>query len=188
MSTKDCAGGKSRWQYCQESTLAISKKLDEYDPDGITVVPFSGSPRVYPNTTVDKVDKVFQENEPMGGTNLSAALQVVFDDYLDNKKKGTAKPNGILALVVTDGQPDDEDAVAKAIVNFTKKLDPTTGDEEAGISFVQIGQDTHATAYLKRLDDHLQSEGAKWDIVNARTMEEVERTGVLAALHAAIEE
>lgn len=38
MAEKDCPGGKSRWDYCKESTLAISKKLDEYDPDGIKKV------------------------------------------------------------------------------------------------------------------------------------------------------
>lgn len=188
MSTKDCPNGKSRWDYAKESTLAIAKKLDEYDPDGITVIPFSSTPTVFPNTTVDKVDEIFAKNEPMGGTNLAAALQAVFDDYLDNKARNKAKPNGILALVVTDGQPDDENAVAKAISNFTKKLSTTNGDEEAGISFVQIGKDVHAAKYLDRLDNHLTDEGAAWDIVNARSMDEVEKTGVVAALVAAIEE
>lgn len=37
MSIKDRAGGKSRWNAMQESTLALASKCEEVDPDGITV-------------------------------------------------------------------------------------------------------------------------------------------------------
>ena len=91
MEERDTPTGVSRWQYCQESTNAIAKKLNEYDPDGITVVPFSSSHKWYPNTTPETVKNVFAENSPMGGTNLAPALQACFDDYLANKKAGKLK-------------------------------------------------------------------------------------------------
>lgn len=185
MSETDTANGKSRWDYCQESTIALSKKLNEFDPDGITVVPFSSNPKMYPNTTPDKVKDVFKENWPSGGTNLAAALQVCFDDYIDQKKKKTQKANGIMIVCVTDGVPDDEDAVAKAIVKFTKFIDH---DDEAGISFLQVGRDAHARDYLKRLDDHLESEGAKFDIVNAKTVDDLENVSLIDAMIAALDE
>jgi hypothetical protein len=176
---------KSRWDYCKEETRLITKKLSEFDPDGCTFVPFSGKPHVYANTTPDTIDKIFTENWPSGGTDLAAALQVCFEDYYAQKKAKTQKANGIMIVVITDGVPDDEDAVAKGIVKFSKTLDH---DDEAGISFLQVGEDAHASAYLKRLDDHLQQEGAKFDIVNAKTMEDLEDVSLVDAMIAALDE
>lgn len=183
MEERDCAGGKSRWVYAQESTMAIARRVNEWDPDGITVIPFAGSFKVYDNTTPDKVKDIFNENSPMGGTTLSPVLEQVFTTHFNQKQKGTLKANGTLCLVVTDGQPSDEQAVARSIVNFTKKLDSR---EEFGLSFIQVGKDSSASAYLKRLDDHLTAEGAKYDIVDTKTIEEVESIGLEETLVAAL--
>lgn len=185
METADTASGKSRWDYCKEESLLIAKKLTEFDPDGCTFVPFSGAPKLYANTTPDRLDKIFNENWPSGGTNLTAALQICFDDYNDQKRAKTKKQNGIMIVVITDGVPDDEDGVAKAIVKFSKSLDH---DDEAGISFLQVGSDSHATAYLKRLDDHLEKEGAKFDIVNSKTIDALENVSLVDAMIAALDE
>lgn len=185
MSETDTPTGKSRWDYCQESTQALSKKLNEYDPDGITVVPFSGQHKFYMNTTPDKVKDVFKENWPSGSTNLAGALEACFDEYRTEKKKGTQKKNGLMIVVVTDGVPDDENAVARSIVNFTKAIDH---DDECGISFLQVGKDVHAKEYLKRLDDHLEAEGAKFDIVNAKTVDDLETISLEDAMIAALDE
>jgi len=40
MEESDTPSGQTRWEYCQESTQAIARKLNEFDPDGITVVTF----------------------------------------------------------------------------------------------------------------------------------------------------
>lgn len=183
MEERDTPNGKSRWEYAQESTMAIATKVNEYDPDGITVIPFAGHFQVYDNTTPAKVKDVFKENSPMGGTVLSAPLKAVFDDYLAKKSRGEAKANGVMCLVVTDGQPQDETDVARAIVNFTKKIQSR---EEFGLSFIQVGRDPGASAYLKRLDSHLTQEGAALDIVNTKTMDEIETIGLTEALVAAL--
>jgi hypothetical protein len=47
-------------------------------------------------------------------------------------------------------------------------------DEELAISFVQVGTDAQATKFLKVLDDELQSAGAKFDIVDTITMDDME--------------
>lgn len=36
MSTADQPGGKTRWSAAQESTLALARKCEQFDPDGIT--------------------------------------------------------------------------------------------------------------------------------------------------------
>lgn len=184
MEERDCPGGKTRWQYLQESVQAITNKIAEYDPDGVTVIPFSGTHKVYPNTTPQKVKDVFTENSPMGSTLLAAPLSAVFNDYLSAKKAGTAKSNGAMCIVVTDGQPSDEREVAQAIVNFTKQLE--NGDGEFGIAMLQVGKDAGATAFLKRLDDDLVKEGAKFDIVDTKTIDDIETIGLTEALTAAL--
>ena len=59
----------------------------------------------------------------------------------------------------------------RAIVEASRKIDR---DEELAISFIQVGTDPDATKFLKILDDELQSAGAKFDIVDTITMEDME--------------
>lgn len=184
MGDIDC-NGKSRWEACQESTQAIANKINEYDPDGITVIPFASTFKTYENTTPSKVKDIFVENSPMGGTHLAPPLKSVFAEYLHAKSAGKTKVNGALCLVVTDGLPQDAGEVAKEICQFTKRLDTR---EEFGISFLQVGKDIGASRYLKQLDDDLESQGAKLDIVNTKTFEELENIGLTEALIAALTE
>lgn len=183
MEEKDCPGGQSRWADARERTIGMARKLAELDPDGITVITFAGSFNRYDGVDGDKVKQIFQENEPNGSTVLAPPLQNVFDAYLKNKKAGTSKPHGEMLLVVTDGAPQDEEKVASAIVNFTKKLDSR---EEFGIQFVQIGKDASASRFLKFLDDNLEGRGAKFDIVDTKTAEETESLQFTEVLLAAL--
>jgi len=184
MEEEDTPTGQSRWLYAQETVQAVAKQLSKYDPDGITVVPFAGSFKMYSNTTPEKVKDIWKENHPSGGTILAPALQACFDDYLKNKAAGTAKANGAIVVVVTDGQPSDEAAVAKSIVTFGNKLE--NGDAEFGISMLQVGKDAGAAKFLKKLDDDLATQGAKYDIVDTKTMEELETIGLTEALIASL--
>ena len=56
----------------------------------------------------------------------------------------SGKPETI--LVITDGQPNDENGVKNVIIEATKKLQR---DEDLSISFVQIGNDGGATRFWK---------------------------------------
>ena len=171
MSVKDQPGGKSRWEVMQESTLALASKCEEFDPDGITVYLFSGRFKRYDNVTSTKVSQIFQENEPSGRTDLAGVLQDATNSYFHRKATQQTKANGETILVVTDGEPDDRKAVMKVIIEASRRLDK---DEELAISFVQIGTDAQATKFLKILDDELQSAGAKFDIVDTVTMDDME--------------
>ena len=170
MSTGDQPGGKSRWEAAQESTLALAKECEQFDPDGITVYLFSGRFRRYDNVTSDKVTQIYQENEPMGRTDLASVLLDAVNDYFRRKTLGTTKLNGETIVVITDGEPDDRKSVMKIIIETSQKLDK---DEELGISLIQVGKDAKATKYLKALDDQLQSAGAKFDIVDTITIDDM---------------
>lgn len=179
MAEKDMSGGKTRWVAAEEATVAIARKCEEYDKDGITVIPFSESFKEYNNVKGggEVVANIFKENEPSGGTETAKVLGHVFDKYFANP----AKP--IIVLVVTDGRPNDEQAVADVIIKATKKMDK---DEQIGVSFLQIGQDKRASEYLKTLDDGLQAKGAKFDIVDTKTFEEMGNMTITEVLIAAL--
>jgi len=183
MSTPDQVGGRTRWQIAQESTIALARKCEEFDPDGITVYVFSGRFKRYDNVTAAKVAQIFQENDPAGTTNLGSVLQDALNSYFQRKAAGTTKPNGETILVITDGEPDDRKAVFEIIISATRQMEK---DEELGISMIQVGSDPQATKFLKALDDQLQSVGAKFDICDTVTLDDLEDMSLADVLMNAI--
>jgi len=183
MATPDQKGGRSRWVAAQESTFALANKCEQFDPDGITLYVFSGRFKRYENVTSAKVSQIFQENEPSGTTDLARVLQDATENYFQRKINNQTKLNGETVLVITDGEPDDRKAVMKVIIETSRKMDR---DEEFAISFIQVGNDPHATRFLKVLDDDLQGAGAKFDICDTITMEDMEDVSLTEVLLNAI--
>lgn len=175
--------GRTRWQEAQESTVALARKCEQFDPDGITVYLFSGRFKRYDDVTASKVEQIFLENDPMGTTNLASVLQDATENYFKRKAAGQAKPAGETILVITDGEPDDRRAVMEVIVNATRKMER---DEELAISLIQVGSDAQATKFLQALDDQLQGVGAKFDICDTITIDEMEDLSVAEVLLRAI--
>jgi uncharacterized protein with von Willebrand factor type A (vWA) domain len=183
MSTVERAGGQTRWEAVKESALALARKCEQFDSDGLTVYVFSNRFNRYDNVTSSEVERIFQDNKPSGGTNLVAALQDAINNYFQRKTTGKTKPLGEIFLVVTDGEPDDRIAVSEVILNATRKMDR---DEELGISFIQVGSDPGVARYLKSLDDLLQGLGAKFDIVDTVSFDEMENMTLTEVLMNAI--
>ncbi len=183
MSTPDQVGGRSRWEIAQESTLALARKCEQFDPDGITVYVFSGRFKRYDDVTSAKVAQIFLENDPSGTTNLAGVLQDALNNYFQRKAAGKTKPNGETILVITDGEPDDRKAVFEVIINATRQMER---DEELGISMIQVGSDSQATKFLKALDDQLQGVGAKFDICDTVTLDDLEDMSLADVLMNAI--
>jgi uncharacterized protein with von Willebrand factor type A (vWA) domain len=171
MSVRDQPSSKSRWEVMQETTLALASKCEELDPDGITIYLFSGRFKRYDNVTSNKVPQIFRENEPSGRTDLASVLLDATNSYFQRKASGQTKTNGETILIVTDGEPDDRKAVMKVIIEASRRMDR---DEELALSFIQVGTDAQATKFLKILDDELQGAGAKFDIVDTVTMDDME--------------
>jgi uncharacterized protein with von Willebrand factor type A (vWA) domain len=182
MSTTDSGNNKSRWEIIKESALALARKCDQIDPDGITVYLFSGKFKRYDNVSAAKVEQIFQENEPMGGTNLTAVLQDALNNFFQRKKAGEVKA-GETILIITDGEPDDRRSVFEVIIEATKRM---TTDEELALSFIQVGRDLNATDFLKALDDKLQGIGAAFDIVDTITVSDMEDMTISEVLLSAI--
>ncbi len=180
MSTTDCKG-KSRWDWAKEETLNIARTMSKYDSDGISVTVFGSEYKTYNNVNADKVEEIFKENSPGGGTETASALESRLQAYRERHAAGNAKP--VIFAVITDGEPADRNAVKSAIVSHTKWM---TADEQTGITFMQVGNDAGATNFLKELDDNLEGQGAKYDIVDTKSFTEIEKIGVEQALVASI--
>ena len=97
-------------------------------------------------------------------------LQDAFNQYFQRKADGQAKQNGETIIVLTDGEPDHGISVSEVIVKASQQMER---DEELAISFIQVGGDPKATKFLKALDDQLQMLGAKFDIVDTVTIEDL---------------
>lgn len=167
---------KTRWELIEESSIALASKCEKLDPDGITIYTFSSHYRKYTDVTARKVVEIFEDEEPFGNTNLAGVLQAALDDYFQRKASKQTKLNGETILIVTDGKADDTVAVIRTIVDATQKMD---SDEELAISFIQIGSDKEASEYLAYLDDQLQqSRGAKFDIVDTISIEQILAQGL----------
>lgn len=181
MSQRDQVGGRSRWAAAREGSQALAAKCEELDADGMTLYVFGSRFRRYDNVTAARVARIFEENEPCGGTDLAGVLTHAFDAYFARKARGTARPETI--VVLTDGEPDDQRAVIKAVLAASRRIDR---DEELAVSFVQVGRDADARRFLKLLDDELVSAGAPFDICDTVTLDEAEEMGLTDVLLAAI--
>ena len=71
----------------------------------------------------------------------------------------------------------------EVIIHATRQMER---DEELGISIIQVGSDAQATKFLKALDDQLQSVGAKFDICDTVTLDDLEEMSLVDVLTNAI--
>lgn len=168
--------GKTRWQEAQEFTESFARFADLHDDDGLTVITFNSTSTVYDGVHADKVHDVFTTCQPGGSTNLAGALAEAY-------KKKAASTKKAIVVVLTDGSPDSQTAVKDGIIAEANALET---DDGLSIQFVQIGDDNGAAAFLKMLDDDLQSAGAKFDIVNTLTREQAEGLTIEQLLYEAI--
>lgn len=161
----------TRWQAVQESAMTLVRDVEKLDSDGIGFVLFSGSSVVaLDGVNSDAVRSAFASNSPRGSTPLAEALTEALKLAGKSDKKD-------FIVVFTDGVPDDKAAAAKVIVEASNKQET---DDALTILFVQVGDNAEATAYLKSLDDDLT--GAKFDIVDAKTVAEADKFATTAEL------
>lgn len=171
MGEEDMPGGRSRWEYMQETATAFARDICKIDSDGIGVVLFSGTSVIAKDgCDVSAVKDIFGSNRPGGSTPLHSALTEALKLAGKSDKKD-------FIIVFTDGVPDDQNAAAKVIRDASNKQET---DDALTILFVQVGRDAGATKYLRSLDDDLK--GCKFDIVDAKTMDEAEQFSSTADL------
>jgi Mg-chelatase subunit ChlD len=171
MGETDMPGKRSRWDSMQESMMSFARDVGKIDSDGVGLVLFGGSNvNVKDGCDADAIKAQFDARAPRGGTPLAEALKEAFKLAGKSAKKD-------MIIVFTDGVPDDPLAVASLIRDQSNKQ---TADDELTILFIQVGYNAEATRYLQGLDDNLK--GAKFDIVDVKTMAEAEAFASTAEL------
>lgn len=162
---------RTRYEAVQESALTLVRDIEKLDSDGIGLVLFGGTNiKSFDGVGTAQVREAFANTSPRGGTPLAEALGEALKLAGKSDKKD-------FILVFTDGVPDNKAAAAQVIVEAAN--DQAT-DDALTILFVQVGDDAGATAYLRSLDDDLK--GAKFDIVDAKTVAEADAFSTTADL------
>jgi len=156
-----------RWDIAKDAMKHMAEqveRLTQGTPHGITLWVFSSAPHnKYPGLrTCDDVENVFRSEKPGGSTDLAGVLLNAFNDHFTHNEQEHI-------LVVTDGEPDSQDAVTTALVQNINLLQHP---EELGITFMQVGCCEQAAEFLHDLQDHLIVRGAKYNVVDALTHED----------------
>jgi hypothetical protein len=162
---------------------AVIRQCEKFDQDGLTVYLFSHRFKRYRNLTSDKIEQIFQEVELQGSSNLGNVLQDAINNYFQRKADGQTKPNGETIIVITDGEPHNRMGVTDAILGASGRIERA---EELAISFIQVGSDPKVTRFFKVLDDQLRGIGAKFDIVDTVTFDDMENMTLKEVLLKAI--
>jgi hypothetical protein len=179
MAKPNETGNTSRWLALQESILALARKCEEFDPDGITVYLFSHRFERFDHVTSAKVAQIFAQEISANSTNLLSVLQDAINNYFARKAGSENKQNGEIILVVSDGTKYNHQGIVDMIIDATHKMDSPT---ELGISFIQVGSDSQTTKFFQSLDNKLQSIGAKFDICDTIKLEELNEISLTEVL------
>ena len=157
--------GGSNWTEAKRAVTFLAPHVVKADPDGISLYFFDHNVSSYHKVnSAKKVQEIFNKEAPCGSTALSKVLDKAF-----RKRKGETT-----MLIITDGSPDSATAVEARIIKETKKMKT---DGELSLSFIQVGSSSTAAKWLKKLDDDLESHGAKFDIVDMLTANELKGVG-----------
>jgi hypothetical protein len=174
MGATDTPTGQSRIDYAKEKTIYFATEAGKWDEDGIDVFTFGGKVTPYLNVSTQKASDIIGALKANEGTTDTAA--VIKAGYARHKETGSEQT---VLFIITDGEPNDKNAVRAAIVGITKDL---KNEHEFAISFLRIGKDPGVAAFLTELDDALP--GALHDIVDVQAIEEVDFVEAFAkALH-----
>jgi hypothetical protein len=157
MTAKDGAG--TRWTSACAAIQKLVGTIFEYDVDHSVPLYVFDHETTFVGELTDpsQVLNVFKEIEPRGSTDLAKVLQTAMSTYAGKARNNFAVVPGTTFIVILDGCADDNDAVKRTLQQFA---DPTNGyidnHTQIAVSFVQVGDDRSATAFLQDLDDNLR--------------------------------
>lgn len=165
MGAGDCPGGMTRINYCKEKAKLFATEASKWDTDGLDVLTFGHQITPYLGVTGEKANEIIGKLAANEGSTDTAG--VIEAGYKLHKQAG--KEQTVL-FVVTDGEPNDREAVKKAIVNITNDV---KDEREFNISFLTVGKiNDGLKSFLTDLDDNLKS--AKYDIVDVKELESID--------------
>jgi hypothetical protein len=172
------ANGISRWDWCKAQTYDLSKQTSSVLPEGLTVEMFSNDCRVFPHVELSQVPQLFAANSPGGNTNTATAVGRALQDYFNRRAASNGHVKPLLIAVITDGLPDNPEALKEVIINATMQM---TRPDEIAITFLKIGADPEGDALIDEMN-YLQAQGARFNIVHSKQFPELVKSGLTRAL------
>jgi len=143
------------WAEATAVVAQVAGEVCKIDKDGVTLILFADRPERFANITDPaNVMQKLQTTSPGGNCHLAPALQSALTDHFSVGKKETT------ILVVTAGEPADVNPTVDVLRDAANRIKHA---KELSVTFIQVGDNTQATAFLQFLDKSL---GAKHDIVD----------------------
>lgn len=176
--------GQSRWELMRESILELATYCEHFDPDGITLYLFADDFARYDRITSGHVGAIFENHKPSGKADLALVLKDATDHYFERRATEQSQPNGETIFVVTGGEiinPLLE--IKRILINAANQL---SHEEELAIEIIRVGSSSTDTAFFKVLDDELTASGARYDICDTVSLEDMEEISLTEVLLRAI--
>lgn len=165
MGASDTPSGATRIDFSKEKTILIATEATAWDPDGVNILSFGHKVTQVGVATKDNAASLINPlKADQSSTDTAAVIKAGYKIHKDAGHKQT------VLFVITDGEPNDEDAVFKSIAAITNEV---KDEREFNISFLTVGKRSAGLeAFLTKLDDALP--GAKYDIVDVKELEKVD--------------
>lgn len=168
----------TRWEWCKARANELADAGKD-NSNGLRLVTFGEKTFVHDNVDEATIEKIFDEEQPKGGTFAARSLEHEFNDYFARRERDkNTKP--LMLAIITDGSFGDKFSSRRALVNATKKMQ--SGDEIL-VTILKIGEDPKAPKFLNELDNELSSKfDAKYDIVEVAPFDALTERGIAGVL------
>lgn len=179
MSTPDCPGNLSRWDWCCQQSQELAAAAAQAS-SSIDASIFNNNYQTYRHISPLQIPEIFADNHPGGGTEPAGALQEQLENYFNSSR---AKP--LTIVIVTDGLPNMPMNIAHVLQEESKKI---RYQGELTITILLIGEpidDQHMRQVLGLTPGSSVRNGGFVDIIPFQTTVTV---GVKNALFAELKE
>ncbi|HEY9760152.1 MAG TPA: hypothetical protein V6C97_33660 [Oculatellaceae cyanobacterium] len=184
MSTRDCPGGHTRWNWCGGQAEDLALAIAPYSKNGITITPFAWSYEVYENASAESIERLFKHQALTPTTRLSGPLKDRLDYFFTHRDEDQ-RP--LLLVVITDGLPapmTEPIMVRHVLAAATKKIQ---SPGEVAVVFLQIGNfDLAGKAFLHSLEKKFGSAHFRPPFVQTIPFQEIQVIGLGNALVEAV--
>lgn len=146
---------QTRWASAKKAVENLVEKMFVYDTDHKVPLYLFDNEVEFVGECVSssQVQAVFDDYGPRGSTDLAKCLDVAMEEYAGRNRPNFEVCPGTTFVVILDGGSDDNDAVRAVLRKFA---DPANkyceNSTQIAVSFLQIGDDAGASAFLKELD------------------------------------
>lgn len=178
----DCSGSMNdpiaseslrKWDWARKHIQDFNEKFNATSQRQITLVMFNDKFNVIPHCTMSDLQKVFDRQQPDGGTDLAEPLSTIINERLNDLDKRPC-----VIVVLHDGVPENEYRVRQVLQRTADKL---FSPGKLHITFIQIGDDADGAQALQDWEKSNES------LVTSELFPEVKNQGLAKSIADAID-